>query len=94
MVCGGMDIIWRLVTPESGSEAASMNIPDGKARIPTEVWYTQVFSDLLTSSTFGIGNDPSRDPSGTENTSTIMCSGGLLNDPWPYQVTDSVRLAS
>ena len=87
----GMDIILRSVAPESGSAATSMNVPDGKALTSTEVSYLQTFSDLHIS-VFGIGKDPSRDPSGTENTPTIICSGGLLNEPYPCQVTESVRL--
>lgn len=93
VLCRGMEIIWRSVAPESGSAAIIMNVPDGKSSTWIDVRYIQVFSDLHTSSIFGIGKDPSREPSGREKTSTIICSGGLLNETYPFQVTESVRVA-
>jgi hypothetical protein len=70
-----------------------MNVPDGNSSTSIDVRYTQVFSDVPTSSLFGMGKDPSREPSGTENTSTIICTGGLLYETYPFQVTESVRVA-
>jgi hypothetical protein len=61
-----MDIVWRLVAPESGSAVISMNEPAGKSSTSTDVRYSQVFSDLHISSVPGIVKDPSREPSITE----------------------------
>jgi hypothetical protein len=35
---------------------------------------------------FGMEKDPSRDPSGTENTRTIICSGGMAKLSYRFQM--------
>jgi hypothetical protein len=70
-----------------------MNVPDGKSSTLRGVRYIQVFSDLHTSFNLGSGKVPSREPFGAKNTETIICSGGILYETYPFQVTESIREA-
>ena len=39
----------------------------------------------------GMGKVPSREPSGSKNTETIICSGGILYETYPFQVAENVK---
>jgi hypothetical protein len=68
-----------------------MNVPDGKSSYFTDVRYIQAFSDVHTPFSLGMGKVPSREPSGSKKTETIICSGGILYETYPFQVAENVR---
>jgi len=71
-----------------------MNSPCGKLTELTGVLWAQVFPDPQGSVWRGTGKAPSRVPSATEKTSTIIYSGGGLKELYPFQVNRSMREGS
>jgi hypothetical protein len=81
-----MEIIWRFVAPECGSSAISMNVRGGKcSRSRCNILRILLMGRHVLF--FGMEKDPSRDPSGTENTLTIISSGGMAKISYLFQVT-------